>query len=395
MKTEEIQTFSIAPHGGTLINREVSDLEKSQALKKAETLPSLTISEWSISDLELIANGGFSPLTGFMNQQEYRNVLDHMHLSNGLLWSIPITLPVNREKAIHFSTGEEIALKGEDGKIYGTLLLEEKYYYDKLEEAKKVYGTIDQTHPGVQKILEKEDIYFAGPITMIERPCHDPFTAFHKTPQETREMFQQLGWKTIVGFQTRNPVHRAHEYIQKIAMENVDGLLLNPLVGETKADDVPAHVRMKSYQILLENYYPADRVKLVIYPAAMRYAGPKEAILHALVRKNYGCTHFIIGRDHAGVGNFYGTYEAQELVGKFEEEIGMTILKFEHAFYCKRCESMATSKTCPHHQEFHIHLSGTKVRALLRKGEKPPREFSRPEVAQILIDGLKERGGIE
>lgn len=389
MKTEEIQSIGIAPHGGTLVNREISAEGKSQALKKAKALPSLTISGWSISDVELIANGGFSPLTGFMKQQDYQNVLNHMHLSNGLLWSIPITLPVNEEEAKGFSIGEEIALKGEDGRIYGTLLLEEKYRYDKVEEAKKVYGTVNQSHPGVQKILSKGDIYLAGPIMMIDRPCHDPFTAFHKTPKETREWFQQLGWKTVVGFQTRNPVHRAHEYIQKIAMENVDGLLLNPLVGETKADDVPADVRMKSYQILLEHYYPKNRVELVIYPAAMRYAGPREAIMHALVRKNYGCTHFIIGRDHAGVGDFYGTYEAQELVGKFEEEMGMTILKFEHAFYCKRCESMATSKTCPHQQEHHIHLSGTKVRELLRKGEKPPHEFSRPEVAQVLIDGLQ------
>ncbi|MBO0993775.1 sulfate adenylyltransferase [Bacillus sp. SD088] len=389
MKTKESQSSTICPHGGILMNREVPDLEKKQALQKAETLPSLTISDWSLSDLELLANGGFSPLKGFMNQQDYQSVLEHMHLSNGLLWSIPITLPVPREEAIHFSVGEEIALKGEDGKIYGTLLLEEKYSYDKLTEAEKVYGTINRTHPGVEKTLEKAGIYFAGPVYMIQKPSHHPFTAFHKTPKETREMFQQLGWKTVVGFQTRNPVHRAHEYIQKIAMENVDGLLLNPLVGETKADDVPADVRMKSYQILLAHYYPKNRVELVIYPAAMRYAGPKEAIMHALVRKNYGCTHFIIGRDHAGVGDFYGTYEAQELVGKYEEEIGMTILKFEHAFYCKRCENMATSKTCPHHQQHHIHLSGTKVRELLRKGEKPPSEFSRPEVAQVLIDGLQ------
>lgn len=390
MEIEQAQNSTIAPHGGILINREVQESEKISSIRKARKLPSLILSDWSLSDLELIANGGFSPLQGFMNRAVYQKVLDVMRLPNGLIWSIPITLPVSVEEAGRFSIGEKIALKGKDDNIYGTLFLEEKFSYNKLEEAEKVYGTIDTTHPGVQKVLQKGEIYLAGPITLLEKPSHYPFTEFHKTPEETREMFQQLGWKKIVGFQTRNPVHRAHEYIQKIAMENVDGLLLNPLVGETKADDVPAIVRMKSYKILLDNYYPKDRVKLLIYPAAMRYAGPREAIFHAIVRKNYGCTHFIIGRDHAGVSNFYGTYEAQDLAGKFEEEIGITILKFEHAFFCKRCESMATSKTCPHGKEDHIHLSGTKVRRMLRNGEKPPLEFSRPEVAEILINSLSK-----
>ena len=380
----------IAPHGGHLINRIATASVRQEFLDQADRLPRVSLDERATSDLVMIAIGGFSPLNGFMEQADYENVVTDMRLVNGLPWSIPITLSVTEEVAEPLKEGSPVRLDDPQGRFVGVLELTQKYRYNKAHEAINVYQTDESKHPGVKVVYEQGAINLAGPIWLLERDPHPQFPRYQIDPAESRKMFQDKGWKTIVGFQTRNPIHRAHEYIQKCALEIVDGLFLHPLVGATKSDDIPADVRMRCYEIMMDHYFPKDRVILAINPAAMRYAGPREAIFHALVRKNYGCTHFIVGRDHAGVGDYYGTYDAQHIFEEFKpDELGITPMKFEHAFYCTRTQQMATTKSSPSSPEERIHLSGTKVREMLRRGELPPPEFSRPEVAAELAKAMQ------
>ena len=379
----------IAPHGGILVNRIATLDQRQEFFDKAESLPRVQLSDRSISDLQMIAIGALSPLKGFMNEADYLSVVKQMRLSNGLPWSVPITLSVTEAVADTLTEGSLVRLDTPAGEFAGILELAEKYRYSKEEEALNVYRTDDLKHPGVQVVDQSGPVNLAGEVWLLERELDVRFPQYQIDPAKSRILFKEKGWKTIVGFQTRNPIHRAHEYIQKCALETVDGLFLHPLVGTTKDDDIPADVRMRCYEILLEKYYPKERVILAINPAAMRYAGPREAIFHALIRKNYGCTHFIVGRDHAGVGDYYGTYDAQHIFDEFEPgELGIVPMKFEHAFYCTLTEQMATTKTSPSTPEQRVHLSGTKVREMLRAGKLPPPQFSRPEVAAELAKAM-------
>jgi sulfate adenylyltransferase len=390
-----MQKDGIAPHGGTLVNRLVTSEQADLFSDKAPTLPRVSLDERAFSDLVMIAIGGFSPLQGFMEQADYETVVTDMRLANGLPWSIPITLSVSETVAQPLQEGSLVRLDDPSGRFVGVLELTQKYTYDKRREAIQVYRTDEENHPGVKVVYDQGSVNLAGPIWLLQRDPHPQFPNYQIDPAESRALFRQRGWQTVVGFQTRNPIHRAHEYIQKCALETVDGLFLHPLVGATKADDIPADVRMRCYEIMLEHYFPVDRVMLAINPSAMRYAGPREAIFHALIRKNYGCSHFIVGRDHAGVGDYYGTYDAQHIFDEFEPgELGITPMKFEHAFYCTRTGGMATSKTSPSSKEERIHLSGTKVREMLGRGELPPPEFSRPEVAAELAKAMRVRESI-
>ncbi len=381
----------IPPHGGTLINRFADAVRARELTSAASGLPKITLTTKQACDLEMIATGAFSPLDGFVGKADFESICREARLANGTVWPIPITLAVDDATKAGLSEGAQAALFHGDGTLLAVIDVQEIYPHDKKLEIPNVFRTEDEAHPGVQAVLDEGPWLVGGPIHVITvTPQVEPgeqFTEFRLPPVKTREAFAAKGWKTITAFQTRNPVHRAHEYLTKCALEICDGVLIHPLVGETKPGDIPADVRMACYQVLIDNYYVADCTMLSVMPGAMRYAGPREAILHALVRKNYGCSHFIVGRDHAGVGDYYGTYDAQNIFDQFTtDEIGIVPLKFEHAAWCNACEGMTSSRTCPHGPKEKEFLSGTKVREMLQAGQCPPQEFSRPEVGEILIN---------
>jgi sulfate adenylyltransferase len=368
----------IRPHGGVLVDRTG---ERPDDLDSLETI---RLTSRELSDLDMLACGALSPLEGFMAQDDYERVLEDMHLTSGLPWALPVCLAVGEAPA-----GHRVALADGKGRPVAVLEVDGVYAYDPEREAERCFRTTDGEHPGVARLYAQKPLYLAGRVTVFER-AEPPFPELALDPADTRRTFAERGWKRVVGFQTRNPIHRAHEYLTKGALETVDGLLIHPLVGDTKSDDVPAATRVECYAVLVNGYYPADRVLVSAFPAAMRYAGPREAIWHAICRKNYGCSHFIVGRDHAGVGSYYGTYDAQLIFDEFEpHELDIEPMFFEHAFWCRVCGQMATPKTCPHGGDDHVFLSGTKVRELLASGAVPPAEFTRSEVAEVLIEAYR------
>lgn len=375
------------PHGGTLISNVIAGNEREFFLKELSHVPALTLDARELSDLVLLSQGALSPLTGFMDRQSYLSVIERMRLPNGLLFPLPVVLSIPESLYRKVGKGDLLSLRTASGETVGGLWVNDLFERQIDKESSEVYRTRDRAHPGVQYLSEISPYAVGGMVRALDSFETDPFRPQQLTPEESRRFFVQKGWNTVVGFQTRNPIHRAHEYIQKCALELVDGLFIHPLVGETKEDDVPASVRMDCYKALLSRYYPKERVVLGVFPGSMRYAGPREALFHALIRKNYGCTHFIVGRDHAGVGSYYGPFEAHDLLKRFDfEDLGIVPIFFDTAYYCRLCGSMASHKTCGHGEDSRILLSGTKVRALLREGVAPPPEMTRPEVAEILIN---------
>ena len=378
----------IAPHGGSLVDRILKPDAAAKATQEAKGLKSITLSPREAFDLEMIAIGAFSPLTGFMGEKDFSGVCREMRLANGVVWPIPVICSPADDVSAKISVGERVALHDPKSRLLGILTVTEKYKHDKDLEIPNVYKTSDDAHPGVKIVRGQGNWNLAGPIDVISANHEPEFADYRLPPATTRQAFAAKGWSTVAAFQTRNPIHRSHEYLTKVALEMTDGLLIHPLIGETKSDDIPAETRMRCYKTLVDLYYNKDKTMLTVMPLAMRYAGPREAVLHTLIRKNYGVTHFIVGRDHAGVGNFYGTYDAQKIFDQFDvaKEIGVTILKFEHTAWCTKCEAVVSTKTCPHGPADKVAPSGTKVREMLKSGQRPPMEFSRPEVADILIE---------
>jgi len=389
--------MAIAPHGGKLLPLLLKGDDLTRQLDKARHLPEIKMNSREVSDLIMLGMGAFSPLRGFMAREDYEGVIREMRLEDGTFWPVPIALAVSKERAGSLKEGQEVALVDEDtNETMGIISIEERFSYDKDVEAKNVFLTDDRNHPGVNKLYQQGEILLGGPVKVLsEGDYPSRFSGYYGGPEEVRHIFEARGWSQVAAFQVRNPIHRSHEYCTKIALEICDGLFIHPLVGALKEGDIPAEVRLRCYEVLLESYYPRDRVLMRVYPMEMRYAGPREALLHAIIRQNFGCSHLIVGRDHAGVGNYYGPFDAQQIFDTLKpDDLQIKPLKIDWTFYCYKCEAMASLKTCPHSNEDRCLISGTELRRMLSAGEMPPPEFSRPEVLEILIDyykGLKRQ----
>ncbi|MFQ6105197.1 MAG: sulfate adenylyltransferase [Candidatus Glassbacteria bacterium] len=393
---ENRMSHLVPPHGGKLLPKLLTGERLEEERKRAGTMKKVMMTSRETSDLVMMAMGAFSPLDGFMGREDYQRVVFEMHLSDGTMWPIPITLSVSEEKAKGIKPGDELALiDRESGELMGSMKVEDTYGYDKIEEARNVFGTDDTAHPGVAKVMEQGEVLIGGPVMAFSEGKYPrEFGDYYARPEETRRIFEEKGWRTVSAFQVRNPIHRSHEYCTKIAMEVTDGLFIHPLVGKLKEGDIPADVRMRCYEVLIDNYYPKERVVLKVYPMEMRYGGPREALLHAIFRQNFGCSHLIVGRDHAGVGDYYGPFDAQNIFDELPEgDLHIKPLKIDWTFFCYKCQSMASMKTCPHTAEDRCIISGTKLRRMLAEGEMPPLEFSRPEILEILIDYYKGLAG--
>jgi len=383
------------PHGGNQLRPLLIDdsTARSELIEQAESLPSVIVSSKEASDLVMLATGAFTPLEGFMGLADYDSVLTEMRLANRVLWPIPVTLAVGKGKADQFGEGDSLALACQDsGQILAVMELREKFSPDKSREAQAVFGTTDDAHPGVRSVRRQGEVYLAGPVRALSEGRYPlKFPEFAR-PSETRRIFTERGWSTVAAFQTRNPIHRSHEYLTKVALEICDGLLIHPIVGKLKEGDIPAEVRMDCYRAMIDRYYPPERVVLKVYPMEMRYAGPREAILHAIIRQNFGCSHLIVGRDHAGVGDYYRPFDAQDIFDSLEpEDLQLKPIKMDWAFWCKKCKCMVSSRTCPHDGEDRLMISGTQLREMLSQGVRPPEQFTRPEVTDILLDHYSAR----
>jgi sulfate adenylyltransferase len=382
---QEVVTVMVKPHGGKLIDRSLSGKDLENALAAIAGMKSITISKESVTDVKNICHGRYSPLEGFICQNDLKPILENMRLANGTVWTIPILLDVSEEEAGGLTEGEDVCLKSEDGTPVAILHLREKYTYPKDKIAKAVYGTDDLAHPGVASTMEMKDVFLGGDLDLVDI-SREPFPEYNLYPAETRELFEKKGWKTVAAFQTRNAPHLGHENMQKTVLALVDGLLIHPVIGKKKKGDFKDAVILKGYDALIKNYFPEERVALTILPMQMRYAGPREAVHHAIIRKNHGCTHLIVGRDHAGVGNYYAPEAAIEIFDELDDLDIRPITIRGDFFYCKTCARLESERTCPHGDDVKMKFSGTVVRKLLVEGGTPPPEMIRPEVFQAQKD---------